>query len=135
MLKAVDIQTYYGSSHILQGVSFHVNKGEIVTLLGRNGMGKTTTIKSIMGLVTPKAGKISFKGKEIVGCKPYEVARMGVGLVPEDRRIFPSLTVLENLNLPINKSVQEGWSLEKIYEFFPRLKERIHHKGFELSGG
>lgn len=135
MLNVGDMHTYYGNSYILQGISFHVNKGEIVTLLGRNGMGKTTTIKSIMGLVIPKAGKISFKGKEIVGWKPYEVARSGIGFVPEDRRIFSSLTVLENLNLSINKSVQEGWSLEKIYEFFPRLKERIHHMGFELSGG
>jgi len=122
MLKVNDIHTFYGYSYILQGISFHVNKGEIVTLLGRNGMGKTTTIKSIMGLVTPKTGKISFKGKEIVGWKPYEVARIGIGLVPEDRRIFSSLTVLENLNLDaafILENDPASNSIEEVYLAYP----------------
>lgn len=135
MLKVEDLHTYYGNSYILQGVSLEIEKGAVVTLLGRNGMGKSTTIKSVMGLVTPRAGRIVLNGNDIVGLKPYEIARMGVGFVPEDRRTFPSLTVLENLNLPVKRGLGEGWSLEKVYEFFPRLKERSSHKGFELSGG
>ena len=135
MLKVEDVHTYYGNSYILQGVSLEVEKGAVVTLLGRNGMGKSTTIKSVMGLVTPRAGRIVLNGTNIVGLKPYEIARMGVGFVPEDRRTFPSLTVLESLNLPVKRGLEKGWSLEKVYEFFPRLKERSSHKGFELSGG
>lgn len=135
MLSIEDIHTYYGNSYILQGVSLCVEKGEIVTLLGRNGMGKSTTIKTVMGLVSPRAGRVLLNGVSLVGLKPYAIAQAGVGFVPEDRRTFPSLTVLENLNLPVKRGLEHGWSLEKIYEFFPKLKERSGHKGFELSGG
>jgi len=133
MLKIEDLHTYYGNSYILQGISLHVEKGEIVTLLGRNGMGKSTTIKSIIGMVRPRAGKIVFKDREIQNLPSHEIARRGIGLVPEDRRIFPGLTVLENLNLAVRG--EGGWELEKVFEFFPKLKERINNKGFELSGG
>ncbi len=135
MLSVEDIHTYYGNSYILQGVSLCVEKGEIVTLLGRNGMGKSTTIKTVMGLISPRAGRVLLNGANLVGLKPYAIAQSGVGFVPEDRRTFPSLTVLENLNLPVKRGLEHGWSLEKIYEFFPKLKERSGHKGFELSGG
>lgn len=133
MLKIEDLHTYYGNSYILQGISLHVEKGEIVTLLGRNGMGKSTTIKSIIGMVRPRAGKIVFKDREIQNLPSHEIARRGIGLVPEDRRIFPGLTVLENLNLAVRG--EGGWELEKVFEFFPNLKERVNNKGFELSGG
>jgi branched-chain amino acid transport system ATP-binding protein len=133
MLKIEDLHTYYGNSYILQGISLHVEKGEIVTLLGRNGMGKSTTIKSIIGMVQPRAGKIVFKDREIQNLPSHEIARRGIGLVPEDRRIFPGLTVLENLNLAVRG--EGGWELEKVFEFFPKLKERVNNKGFELSGG
>ena len=135
MLSIEDIHTYYGNSYILQGVSLRVEKGEIVTLLGRNGMGKSTTIKTVMGLVSPRAGRVLLNGVDLVGLKPYAIAQAGVGFVPEDRRTFPSLTVLENLNLPVKRGLEHGWSLEKVYEFFPKLKERSAHRGFELSGG
>ena len=135
MLSIEDIHTYYGNSYILQGVSLCVEKGEIVTLLGRNGMGKSTTIKTVMGLVSPRAGRVLLNGVDLVGLKPYAIAQAGVGFVPEDRRTFPSLTVLENLNLPVKRGLEHGWSLEKVYEFFPKLKERSGHRGFELSGG
>lgn len=135
MLSIEDIHTYYGNSYILQGVSLCVEKGEIVTLLGRNGMGKSTTIKTVMGLVSPRAGRVLLNGVDLVGLKPYAIAQAGVGFVPEDRRTFPSLTVLENLNLPVKRGLEHGWSLEKVYEFFPKLKERSAHRGFELSGG
>lgn len=135
MLSVEDIHTYYGNSYILQGVSLCVEKGEIVTLLGRNGMGKSTTIKTVMGLVSPRAGRVLLNGVDLVGLKPYAIAQAGVGFVPEDRRTFPSLTVLENLNLPVKRGLEHGWSLEKVYEFFPKLKERSGHRGFELSGG
>lgn len=135
MLSIEDIHTYYGNSYILQGVSLRVEKGEIVTLLGRNGMGKSTTIKTVMGLVAPRAGRVLLNAIDLVGLKPYAIAQAGVGFVPEDRRTFPSLTVLENLNLPVKRGLEHGWSLEKVYEFFPKLKERSGHRGFELSGG
>jgi branched-chain amino acid transport system ATP-binding protein len=135
VLTIDNIHTYYGNSHILQGVSLKVKKGEVVTLLGRNGMGKSTTIKTVMGLVVPREGRVLLNGVNIAGRKPYDIARAGVGFVPEDRRTFPSLSVLENLNLPVRRGSGEGWSLEKVFQFFPRLKERESHKGFELSGG
>jgi branched-chain amino acid transport system ATP-binding protein len=133
MLKIENLHTYYGNSYILQGISLHVKKGEIVTLLGRNGMGKSTTIKSIIGMVQPRVGKIVFKDREIQNLPSHEIARRGIGLVPEDRRIFPGLTVFENLNLAVRG--EGGWELEKVFEFFPKLKERVNNKGFELSGG
>lgn len=135
MLDISHLHAFYEESHILKGISLQVKEGELTTLLGRNGAGKTTTMKSIMGLIIPKEGNILFDGKNIIGLKPHEIARLGIGLVPEDRRIFPSLTVLENLNLPVIRKRGEGWNLKKIYEYFPRLEERQGHKGFELSGG
>jgi branched-chain amino acid transport system ATP-binding protein len=139
MLEVKDVHSYYGKSHILQGVSMALNEGELVCLLGRNGVGKTTTLKSIMGLVQPSKGSIYFQGQELIGKEPYEVARLGVGYVPEDRRIFRSLTVHENLLMGIkggkNNDKGIGWTVETIYERFPRLKERSNNKGGHLSGG
>jgi branched-chain amino acid transport system ATP-binding protein len=140
MLKANEIHSFYGKSHILQGVSINLEQGNLVCLLGRNGVGKTTTLKSIMGMVKPAEGSILFKGREIVGRQPYEIARLGIGIVPEDRRIFPSLTVHENLLMGIVKrpeslSVGERWSVEKVYDLFPLLRERMKQKGGHLSGG
>jgi len=135
LLDISHLHAYYEESHILKGISLQVKDGELTTLLGRNGAGKTTTMKSIMGLIIPKEGNISFAGRSIIGLKPHEIAHLGIGFVPEDRRIFPSLTVLENLNLPVIKKRGVGWDLKKIYEYFPRLEERQRHKGFELSGG
>jgi len=130
-----DVHTFYGESHILKGISFNVKEGELVTLLGRNGAGKSTTLKSIMGLVQPKRGSIVFNGKNVFGQKPHQIAALGVGYVPEERAIFPSLSVIENLNLPIKKNRRGVWDLEKIYSYFPILLERAFHKGSELSGG
>jgi len=140
ILKAYEIHSFYAKSHILQGVSINLEQGNLVCLLGRNGVGKTTTLKSIMGMVKPAQGSILFKGREIVGRQPYEIARLGIGIVPEDRRIFPSLTVQENLltgivKRPDNLSGEERWCAEKVYDLFPRLKERMKQKGGHLSGG
>ena len=140
MLKVNEIHSFYGKSHILQGVSINLEQGNLVCLLGRNGVGKTTTLKSIMGMVKPAEGSILFKGREIVGRQPYEIARLGIGIVPEDRRIFPSLTVHENLLMGIVKrpeslSVGERWSVEKVYDLFPLLRKRVKQKGGHLSGG
>ena len=140
ILKADDVHSYYGKSHILQGISIHLERGNLVCLLGRNGVGKTTSLKSIMGMVKPAKGSILFKGKEIAGRQPYEIARLGIGIVPEDRRIFPSLTVHENLLMGIVKRPEglsggEGWSAGKVYDLFPRLRERLKQKGGHLSGG
>jgi branched-chain amino acid transport system ATP-binding protein len=140
ILKATEIHSFYGKSHILQGVSINLEQGSLVCLLGRNGVGKTTTLKSIMGMVQPAEGSILFKEKELVGRQPYEIARLGIGIVPEDRRVFPSLTVHENLMMGIVKRpdnlAEEGrWSVEKVYDLFPRLKERMKQKGRHLSGG
>ncbi len=140
ILKVTEIHSFYGKSHILQGVSVNLEQGSLVCLLGRNGVGKTTTLKSIMGMVKPAQGSILFRGREIVGRQPYEIARLGIGIVPEDRRIFPSLTVHENLLIgivkrPDNLTGEEKWSVEKVYDLFPRLKERTKQKGRHLSGG
>lgn len=140
ILKADAIHSFYGKSHILQGVSIGLEQGNLVCLLGRNGVGKTTTLKSIMGMVKPAKGSILFREKEIVGRQPYEIARLGIGIVPEDRRIFPSLTVHENLLMGIVKRPEsvsrgEGWSVGKVYDLFPRLRERMTQKGGHLSGG
>ncbi len=140
MLKADDIHSFYGKSHILQGVSIRLEPGNLVCLLGRNGVGKTTTLKSIMGMVRPARGSILFRGMEIVGRQPYEIARLGIGIVPEDRRIFPSLTVHENLLMGIVRRSEsfsrgERWTAEKVYGLFPRLRERMKQKGGHLSGG
>jgi branched-chain amino acid transport system ATP-binding protein len=135
VLSLQDVHTYYGESHILKGISSEIKKGELVTLLGRNGAGKTTTLRSIMGIVSPKEGTITFDGINICGQKPHSIASLGVGYVPEERMIFASLTVLENLSLP-SKGNQGGlWDLAKIYQYFPVLRERADQKGSQLSGG
>lgn len=135
MLRLDEINTFYGESHILRGLSLNIEKGEVITLLGRNGAGKTTTVKTIMGILSPQSGTISLKGKNVVGLPPHDIAKQGVGYVPEERRIFPSLTVLENIMFPVWGRGEEGWSLEKIFKFFPILKERANNKGSQLSGG
>jgi branched-chain amino acid transport system ATP-binding protein len=137
LLEINNIHTYYGKSYILQGISLIVSQDEVVCLLGRNGAGKTTTLKSIIGLVPPKRGSIRFKGDEIVGKEPFEIARLGIGYVPEDRRIFPDLTVKENLEVMPQRSVpqDEEWTVERIFELFPILKRLQGNKGMELSGG
>jgi branched-chain amino acid transport system ATP-binding protein len=135
LLLLQDVHTYYGESHILKGISTEIKKGELVTLLGRNGMGKTTTLRSIMGIVPPKQGTITFDGINICGQKPHSIASLGVGYVPEERMIFPSLTVLENLSLPSRRSKGGLWDLEKIYQYFPVFGERADQKGSQLSGG
>jgi branched-chain amino acid transport system ATP-binding protein len=136
LLQVEDIHSYYGKSHILQGVSFAVLPQECLTLLGRNGAGKTTTLRSLIGLVAPRSGRILFKGRPISGRPPFEISRLGIGYVPEDRQIFASLTVLENLIISVQKQRSEGsWSLERIFELFPRLAERRRNRGSQLSGG
>ena len=135
MLEVRNLHAYYGKSHILQGVDFKVGKGEIVSLLGRNGVGRSTTIKAIMGDVV-RHGSIRFKGQEIIGLKPHEVARCGLGYVPENRDIFPALSVRENLILGMKSSRAGGrWSMDDMFELFPRLKERANTPGGVLSGG
>ena len=137
MLLAVeDLHAHYGKSHILHGVTLEVDAGEIVCLLGRNGVGKSTTLKSVMGLVAPSRGNVSFKGAPIAGLPPYRIARLGLGYVPEERRIFPTITVRENLLMGIKGGARNGgWTPERVYEFFPRLEERAHQRAGTLSGG
>jgi branched-chain amino acid transport system ATP-binding protein len=138
MLKVQNIHTYYGQSHILQGVSLRVEKGEIVLLSGRNGAGKTTTIRSIMGLVPPKSGEIHFLGERITGVPVHLVSQKGISLVPEGRKIIPGLSVFENLKLATLKNrdkVKVGELFEQIAQIFPRLKERWTQEGTSLSGG
>jgi len=135
MLDVEDLHAYYGKSHILQGVSFHVGQGEIVSLLGRNGAGRSTTVRTIMGLVPP-VGSIRFKGERIDGLKAHEIALRGVGYVPEDREIFPGLTVRENLLLGMKSARQNGrWTLDEMLAMFPLLRERADAPGEVLSGG
>jgi branched-chain amino acid transport system ATP-binding protein len=135
MLSVRDLHAYYGKSHILQGVTFEVGEGEIVSLLGRNGVGRSTTIKAIMGEVEPH-GSIVFKGAEIAGRKPHEIARLGLGYVPENRDIFPGLTVRENLILGVKPGQKGGrWSMDDMFQLFPKLEERVDTPGGVLSGG
>ncbi|MFZ2650353.1 MAG: ABC transporter ATP-binding protein [Burkholderiaceae bacterium] len=135
MLEVHDLHAYYGKSHILQGVDFSVGAGEIVSLLGRNGVGRSTTIKAIMGDVE-RNGSVRFNGREIVGLKPHQVARCGLGYVPENRDIFPQLTVRENLMLGMKSTRASGrWSMDDMFGLFPRLKERANTPGGVLSGG
>ena len=131
------INTYYGLSHILFDVSLEVDKGEVVVLLGRNGAGKTTTMRSIMGLTQPTNGKVKFKGQDITGLAPFQVARKGVGFVFEDRRIFPYLSVHANLEVGLRtaKDKANKWTFERVYELFPRLKQLSKRRGGALSGG
>jgi branched-chain amino acid transport system ATP-binding protein len=132
-LQAEGLQTYYGKSHILHGVTIEVREGEIVALLGRNGAGKTTTLRSLIGLTPPREGKVRFRGANVTGFPPYRLASMGVGYVPEGRRIFTNLTVEENLKVPVRRL--GPWTIARIYEVFPRLAQRKFNKGSQLSGG
>ena len=135
MLELRDLHAYYGKSHILQGVELHIDEGEIVSLLGRNGVGRSTTCKAIMGLVQPH-GSISFKGKPIAGLRPDQIARAGVGYVPEDRQIFPTLTVQQNLELGLARAGKFGrWSFDDAYDLFPNLAARRDNPAGVLSGG
>ena len=134
ILEIKDIHTFYGTSHILFGISLQIEKGETVCLLGRNGAGKTTTLRSIMGLSAPRSGSIKFKGEEITGKTAYAISRQGIGFVPEDRRIFPSLTVREQLEVAQKTGVGD-WTVEKVYDLFPHLKTLEKHMGNQLSGG
>lgn len=138
LLELRNINSYYGKSHVLHGVSLSVPEGELVTLIGRNGAGKTTTLKSIIGHVTPKSGQIEFKGDRIDGREPHEISKRGVAFIPEHRRIFPDLTVYENLKLgyighDIDRELDE--MLAEVYSYFPRLEERSDQSGGTLSGG
>jgi len=134
LLEVKDVNSYYGDSHILFDVSLRVEKNEVVALLGHNGAGKSTTLKSLMGVVTPRAGSVMFDGMEIAGKKSHAIAQLGMQLVHEDRRIFGSLNVEENLVLA-GLTAQNKWPLERIYEMFPRLQERRTSRGTDLSGG
>lgn len=135
MLEVENIHAYYGDSHVLQGIGLTVRAGEAVCLLGRNGAGKTTTALTIMGYLKPRPGRIRYDGREIGGCEPYEIARLGVGFVPQERGIFRSLTVEENLTVAAPKGGKQRWTLDAVYRLFPRLKERARNLGFQLSGG
>ncbi|HEX2136334.1 MAG TPA: ABC transporter ATP-binding protein [Microvirga sp.] len=136
MLSVRNLQASYGAAQVLFDVSFNVDDGEAVTLLGRNGMGKTTTVKAIMGLLRPRGGEVRFDGAVVTGLPPFRVAQHGIGLVPEGRQIFPTLTVEENL--VATAAVRSGtrrWTLESVYELFPRLRDRRANLGSQLSGG
>lgn len=137
MLEVHDLHTYRGGSYVLQGVSLEVPESRCVTLLGRNGMGKTTLIRSLMGLTPGRSGDIRFGGKSLFGLQPYEIARCGLGLVPQGRAVFPSLTVEENLLLGGRKPPEgtEAWTLDRLYELFPNLRERRRNPAGQLSGG
>jgi branched-chain amino acid transport system ATP-binding protein len=136
MIEVKDIHTWYGDSYILQGVSLEVKDASVVALLGRNGMGKTTTIRSIMGLTPPRKGSIVYNGREIVGLPPYKIARLGIGLIPQGRMIFSSLSVTENLKMAARSGgKKDPWTLEKVFRVFPKLEERRKNKGNLLSGG
>ena len=137
LLQVDNIESFYGSSQVLYGMSMDVKKGEVVTLIGRNGMGKSTTVKSVMGMLQPRRGSITLGGTEMTGWPSYQVARAGIGLVPEGRQIFPNLTVRENLvaNAHNRHESKTPWTLERVYGMFPRLKERENNLGSNLSGG
>ncbi|GBD28530.1 High-affinity branched-chain amino acid transport ATP-binding protein LivF [bacterium HR31] len=134
-LRVEDVHTYYGDSYVLQGVSLRVAPGQLVAVLGRNGVGKTTLIRSVVGFTPPRSGRIRFRGTDITHLPSHVIARMGVGLVPQGRRIFPSLTVEENLVVAARPDSGDAWTLGRVYELFPRLRERAHHRGNKLSGG
>ena len=137
LIDAKAIHTYYGASHILRGINFHVARGETIGLMGRNGMGKSTLLKSIMGLVKPRSGTIDIVGKPMMGRASYEIARMGIAYVPEGRGIFGNLSVVENLKMAARAGTrgQCDWTYERVLDTFPRLKERLGHGGQQLSGG
>ncbi|MFO1244070.1 MAG: ABC transporter ATP-binding protein [Ramlibacter sp.] len=137
LIDARGLQTYYGASHILRGVDFQVARGETIGLMGRNGMGKSTLLKSLMGLVKPRGGSVHVKGQDMTGRAPYEVAQLGVAYVPEGRGIFGNLSVVENLKMAARPGTQgqRDWTYERVLDTFPRLKERLGHGGQQLSGG
>ncbi|HEY1290236.1 MAG TPA: ABC transporter ATP-binding protein [Burkholderiales bacterium] len=137
MLEVRALQTSYGRSQVLFGVDLSVPNEKVVTLLGRNGMGKTTTVRSMMGIVRPGAGSVSFEGKKIAGLPSYRIAQAGLGLVPEGRQVFPNLTVRENLvaTAANRRTNPDPWTLERIFALFPQLRERQRHYGNQLSGG
>ncbi|MDQ7781400.1 MAG: ABC transporter ATP-binding protein [Desulfomonilaceae bacterium] len=130
-----DVHAYYGDSHVLKGISFEIPAGRTATLLGRNGAGKTTTLRAIMGLVRAREGTIVHNDAFITNFRPHRIAARGVGYVPEERAVFPSLTVMENLTLPVRKNRRGLWDLERIFSHFPVLKARSRHMGTQLSGG
>ena len=134
-LRVDDLHAYYGESHVLRGVSLAIGAGETVALLGRNGGGKTTTLKAIVGWLTPRSGSVVLDGENLAGNDMMTIARKGISLVPEERRIFTNLTVAENLKLAQVTATKPGWSLDHVYEKFPRLRERLRNKGDEISGG
>jgi branched-chain amino acid transport system ATP-binding protein len=137
LIDARGLQTYYGQSHILRGIDFHVDRGETVGLMGRNGMGKSTLLKTLMGLVKPRGGTVHVMGRDMTGRAPFEVAQRGVAYVPEGRGIFGNLSVTENLKMAARAGVdgRRDWTYERVLETFPRLKERLSHGGQQLSGG
>lgn len=137
LIHAHGIHTYYGASHILRGIDFTVGRGETIGLMGRNGMGKSTLLKSIMGIVPPRKGTVEIKGKPMNGRPTFEVAQMGIAYVPEGRGIFGNLSVVENLKMAARAGTrgQRDWTYERVLETFPRLKERLGHGGQQLSGG
>ncbi|GAB6061815.1 ABC transporter ATP-binding protein [Deferrisoma palaeochoriense] len=135
MLKVRGLHAFYGKSHVLHGVDFEVGPGELVGLLGRNGMGKTTTLKAVMGLVRPARGTVEFQGEDLRALKPHQIPRRGIALVPQGRGLFPELTVLENLRIAHPKGRPPAERLEQVFEYFPRLKERRAQKAGTLSGG
>ncbi|MBW2660172.1 MAG: ABC transporter ATP-binding protein [Deltaproteobacteria bacterium] len=137
MLECVKVNSFYGKAHILSDLSFSIDAGTAVALLGRNGAGKTTTMKSIMQIIVPKSGSVSFLGQNITRCPPHKVAQMGLGYVPEERRIFSDLTVLENLEVgrQPSRAGTVTWTIDMLFDLFPNLKERKNNRGKELSGG
>ena len=133
MLDVADVHTYYGESHVLHGVTLTVADGEVLTILGRNGMGKTTLIRSIIGFTPPREGTVRLKGQDVAGFPPYRLVERGVALVPQGRRVFPSLSVRENLD--VARRGKGRWNVERVYELFPRLRERAESRANKLSGG
>jgi len=137
LIAAKGLQTYYGASHILRGIDFAVARGETIGLMGRNGMGKSTLLKSLMGLVKPRGGTVHIMGRDMTGRAPYEIAKLGIAYVPEGRGIFGNLSVVENLKMAARAGTrgQKDWTYDRVLETFPRLKERLGHGGQQLSGG
>ncbi|HTT80943.1 MAG TPA: ABC transporter ATP-binding protein [Stellaceae bacterium] len=135
LLEVHDIHTYYGDAYVLQGLSLSLEQGQILGLLGRNGVGKTTLVNSIIGFTPPRRGRILFKGADITGTSSFATVRAGMGLVPQGRRVFPTLTVAENLRVAERSTARHGWTLDRVYALFPRLAERRHQRARTLSGG
>ena len=136
MIEVSDLHTYRGLNYVLQGVNLHIEDGACTVLLGRNGMGKTTLVHTIMGMLRPRSGRITFGDEELVGKQPFQIARRGIALIPQGRRIFPSLTVEENLALGArSRAGDDAWTMERVYGLFRNLAERKRHRGGQLSGG